>query len=106
VIATLTLLPWATTASAECAWIVWLTTTTKTTKGGLVDSTGICASYATLAECVKKLDSEQRLADLVAPNNTWRAAPTTLDVLQNGRGQSKTFHCLPDTVDPRGPKGK
>ena len=90
VIVTLVLLASAATAYAECAWILW---------AGGVKASGEAVyapieGYPTRAECMKartasSVDEVEQLKRDVA-----------------GAGMKLAFTCLPDTVDPRGPKGK
>jgi hypothetical protein len=70
------LLALATSASAECAWIVW----GPSGESGFV----VRAGYTTWSNC-----EDARRAML----GVYRGDPTR-------------WVCLPDTVDPRGPKGK
>ncbi len=65
------------TASAECAWVLW-----GQTRGN---------RYLPMGDGHTSLESCQARADLLTKND-----------------KKKTFvySCLPDTVDPRGPKGK
>jgi hypothetical protein len=86
---TLSLLAWAATAYAECAWILW--------PGG-VKASGEAVyapieGYPTRSECMKG-----------------RTASSVDEVEQlkrdAGAGIKLAFTCLPDTIDPRGVKGK
>jgi hypothetical protein len=65
------------TASAECAWVLW---------GQTRDN-----RYLPMGAGNTSLDSCQDRADLLTKND-----------------KKKTFvySCLPDTIDPRGPKGR
>jgi hypothetical protein len=85
----LSLLTSAATASAECAWILW---------AGGVKTSGEAVyapieGYPTRAECMKG-----------------RTASSVDEVEQlkrdAGAGMKLAFTCLPDTIDPRGVKGK
>ena len=95
-IATLSLL--ATSASAQCAWVLWVI------QGTTVDH--LDASYTVAQDCVRELDvREQGLR----PDRTLlvtRSVATRLTATDRiTAGFSTTYLCLPDTVDPRGPKG-
>ena len=85
VIVTLSLLAWAATASAECAWVLW-------ELGTLVPETWrpVTAFRAERA-CVEARQARARARyEFIQPD-----APETYE----------TLRCLPDTMDPRGPKG-
>ena|SRR5690349_9142882 len=100
------LLTSAATASAECAWVLWVVHQDQKPVSRPFD---IAATYPKLNECVAKLDETERG---FAPGATiLRDAPTVLHVLfrkQDGShtGTGFSWLCAPDTVDPRGPKGK
>ncbi len=86
------LLTSAATASAECAWVVWSYTVTLSPKGTPDPDSATWTPVASMSnetECRKMA----------------RGLPETL---KNPFGGTVTASstCLPDTVDPRGPKGK
>jgi hypothetical protein len=90
VILTLSLLAVAATADAECAWVLWAGGVKTSGEAVFVPIEG----YPTKAECEKgrsasAVDEVEQLKRDVA-----------------GAGIKLAFTCLPDTVDPRGPKGK
>jgi hypothetical protein len=90
----------AATAYAECAWVQWWTGTNVANEWIILDA------YPTLSECDRALEIDMR--DLKRGGYEVHGAPGS-----GGHGFSaqkgdlrKAFQCLPDTVDPRGPKGK
>jgi len=86
-IATLLLLAWTATASAECAWVAWLSSVHRT---GLRNITPIGASDSKAA-CEQRIESMKGSLEATKNEQNIVAFYTT---------------CLPDTMDPRGPKGK
>jgi len=91
VIAALSLLASAATASAEGAWVLW--------RQSISDSQELWVPqevYANVSECraIEELKNraKERLRDLTPSEK--RLIPDF------------SYLCLPDTVDPRGPKGK
>ena len=84
------LLGFVASAQAECAWVLW----GRSQRFGLE----LISAHATLRECVHELDSVGRISGT-------RANATTPYVTQSD-GSTNTWQCLPDTIDPRGPKGK
>ena len=100
----------ATSASAECAWVLWQRVDSFDSRGALVSSpTDLGATYTTSAECITAIDGlehrQQRGQAVVM-----RDAQTRLIAMFRDENQAITkslsFLCTPDTVDPRGPKGK
>jgi hypothetical protein len=98
VIATLFLLAWTATASAECAWVLWKEITKH---GQTVVAPKPEGAHTSRDECVRVAKS------LINP-----AIGSSVEA--NPSGWSQRFPdnmvidylCLPDTVDPRGPKKK
>ena len=73
----------ATSASAECAWVLWVAPLNADNPGRWEPD----LAYQTSKDC-------QRASDLW---NEWNHNPKNRNALIETR-------CLPDTVDPRGPK--
>jgi len=97
VIATFSLLTWTATASAECAWVLWeqINTQPWSVKDGFADTDS----------CQRALRSGIRKAVARYPGSKDSGGNTAVIAKANGHF-TPTFACLPDTVDPRGPKGK
>ena len=76
----------ATSASAECAWVLWQEL--PVASGGWSLDTGMETAFPTKKACEKRLSARVQSF----------AKATT--------GVRPFLRCLPDTVDPRGPKGK
>jgi hypothetical protein len=91
------LLVLATSASAEAAWVLWLVTGDPNHPP---------------AQAINSL--RRAIWTPIAAFETEKACATAVTESRNqDREQSKDraagpriFHCLPDTVDPRGPRGK
>ena len=85
-------------ASAECAWVLWVV------QGVTVDH--FYSSYTSARDCIRELDSREQRASPDSSLVTTRSTPTRLNITDKIKlSFSTTYHCLPDTVDPRGPKG-
>src|SRR6266851_3303316 len=100
----------ATSALAECAWVLW-SQPYSPHPGAWVLQT----AYPTIAACTQDLDQREKNARESKWSIDRRAATdlfilytrgcTKLDI-RDGTTGGTTWQCLPDTVDPRGPKGK
>jgi len=84
---------------AECAWVLWGGELPRAP--GLDMSWTIIGTYVTLKECKDDLAIrvmvQRRQGDEVAESQSGTAVYKNRDT----RGY---LHCVPDTVDPRGPK--
>jgi hypothetical protein len=93
----------ATSASAECAWVLWIEGRDK----NHVDPPAPDSSYKTMEACIARIDREWEMTE--RKNRDYRDEPTTATILVQLKGYPSgllTYRCLPDTIDPRGPKGK
>src|SRR5215471_18412175 len=105
----------ATSASAECAWVLWHEASDAKTYE--LEGPKPQASYKTIEECIKRIDEESRLAktteqalarkDLLGRVKQSRDAPTAATIMSfhQDKAYMVTYTCLPDTVDPRAPQG-
>ena len=82
------LLTVTTAAFAECAWVMWVDTITLSSKIILTDPND---AYTSKGECSRALERREKREE-----ERKKVDPTV----------EHYFRCLPDSVDPRGPKGK
>lgn len=105
VIVALSLLIPAATAYAECAWVLWV----RTQVPGQATTTSVLGAYEARAEC--KNAEREEIAGVRAkfPSAKMKVDRETVWVW-NEKGVAAVithdYYCLPDTVDPRGPKTK
>jgi len=102
-------LTWAATASAECAWVLWshndfrIESVPEVTQDGWTGED----SASSLAQCLAQLEQLSTKAAgmrIVEQGETFRV--WTSPNLKPGVSQRVRLQCLPDTVDPRVPKGQ
>jgi hypothetical protein len=110
VIAALSLLAWAATASAECAWVFWLEAGDARTHES---SSRPVSGWGTREACEQALtqklasDSERNTEMEVTVDR--QAGRPRLWLRRKGHREPLAVYsyvCLPDTVDPRGPKAR
>jgi hypothetical protein len=105
-LALLCVLSLATSASAECAWVLWLNHT------GVVAGEEL-ALWIPLNASTNNPDCQQVLAaTLQADRRAGNPADAVtqrgsnmIDIVSAAGPHTLLYVCLPDTVDPRGPKG-
>jgi len=100
------LLMLASSASAECAWVLWI----KYSERGRADEPQRpLLAYQTKEECEKGIDERVLAAAERSSRTNDYAVARTADTVHLLRGGlpviSSRYACLPDTMDPRGPKG-
>lgn len=98
-LATLGLLALATSATAECAWVLWSVTADPNVPPAQASTslrraiwTPITAFETAKACAAAETESSNQERNIVGQKDraVW----------------PRIFHCFPDTLDPRGPKGK
>ena len=101
------LLALATSASAGCAWVLWLNHT------GVVAGEEL-ALWIPLNASTTSPDCKQVLAATLQANRRAANPPDAatqrgsnmIDIMSAAGPQTLLYVCLPDTVDPRGPEAK
>jgi hypothetical protein len=98
------------TASAECAWLLWRQDH-ESFSGEARKSWTIPLSYPDRAACVAAIAGTVKTWEEVrSSNQEVRPASTGTSAEFITRSKNSfvkyALHCFPDTIDPRGPKGK
>ena len=103
------------TASAECAWVLWVDDESISSRTGKTQTWDILSAHETKQACEARSNvawKERRewlsglgfgighvpVPGYVGGAKRWDDGTTTSIV--------NRYYCLPDTIDPRGPKGK
>jgi len=105
------LLALATSAHADCAWVLWSRVHAPTPGAWEVQ-----AAYPEVKDCTKAVDQREKEGrkGVVTEGGrktrgvAQRRGPTELFMVYGSSGSEEgiAWQCFPDTVDPRGPKGK
>lgn len=87
-------------ASAECAWVLW-----SYSLGTTVEVYNVDSAHRTREECNRNV--RDFAAVLKADGFTVRGGTASVPEVIGQKGTTRfKYFCLPDTVDPRGAKGK
>jgi len=86
-------------ASAECAWVLW------EERAGWRAWVGWGASPVRSFDSRHACEEMQRLFILFGANAHALDAETRNNAVTLGYKEGASYLCLPDTIDPRGPKG-
>jgi hypothetical protein len=96
----------AATAYAECAWVLWSHTVPLSKAEKWKPETGfpdaLSCQHTMTAIRPERLSIEAGGPEIERVDAGGNAATV---YYKDGRKSSASLHCLPDTVDPRGPKG-
>jgi hypothetical protein len=91
VIAALSMLAWAAAACAECSWVLWVSAILPTSGEEVWSVIGAHSRES----------GGQTACERSAERATKRAEQD-----EKAKRMSRAYICLPDTVDPRGPKAR
>jgi len=96
----------ASSASAECAWVLWryeLMTLASSPSMPSASTWAVDDTADTRARC-ESLLTEAGAKSAKEPE-VQKVLPTGVIYQRNGVLGARKYKCIPDTVDPRGPKG-
>jgi hypothetical protein len=99
------LMAYATSASAECAWIAWQWMVGMGDDYGQRIPSNRIAAYPTQAACLSDVRARARVIPMAKEKGSKVTEHTVGADVRRPNGTMTSFECWPDTVDPRGPKG-
>lgn len=107
------LLAFATSAHAECAWLFWMEN--ESNYGPYLPPSvhwAVPVAFPDRASCVARISSAVKVWERKAiPSQRITASGTVAEIRTPNKDRADIWfvarlHCLPNTVDPRGPKGR
>jgi hypothetical protein len=101
VVIVLTLAPMQ--AWAECAWVLWLNT--EVISAAIPTDWTVAQAFSARQECLNGLRKTFNQIKGATTTNIDQIAAGSFMVITADRQASTAGKCLPDTIDPRGPKG-
>jgi hypothetical protein len=96
----------ASSASAECAWVSWQWLVGMGDEYGHNLPQDRVAAYSTQAACLADVRARARSIPMANETGAEVADHASGAFVRKPNGTITSFACWPDTVDPRGPKGK
>jgi hypothetical protein len=104
---TLSLLALASSVFAECAWVMW--THIETQSDSNQRDEWVLTGVPNAADCYASLRATMKMQAADKPQSSDEATRVVANAVVRGSCgtvTTYTYSCLPDTIDPRGPKGK
>ncbi len=96
----------APSASAECAWVAWQWYVGMSEDCGIHQPNHRIAAYSTRIACPADVRACARSMPMAKEKGSKVTDHSVGADVVKANGTMTSFECWPDTVDPRGPKGK
>jgi hypothetical protein len=96
------LLTSAAAAHAECAWVLWTSLGDQSSQPGRA----VLSAFPNAQECHAALGTLVEGMKQKHRTETWISSPKGSGWYNEPKRGRVVLNCLPDTVDPRGPKAK